>query len=88
MIKLCDVSDQNLNMSSEQYKAKWRRKWTKVMPSKFRRSGTGTYSGFQASVEFLLKPRRISGCSHKAHNDYKRISGRSFQTRHRFSTDF
>ena len=33
---------------------------------------------------FLFKPRRISVSLHKARNDYKRISGRYFQTRYRF----
>jgi len=37
---------------------------------------------------FFFKSRRISVSPHKAHNDYKRISGRSFQTRYRFSLDF
>jgi hypothetical protein len=30
-------------------------------------------------VEVFFKPRRISVSSHKEHNDYKRISGRSFK---------
>jgi|AntAceMinimDraft_12_1070368.scaffolds.fasta_scaffold278581_1 hypothetical protein len=39
-------------------------------------------------VWICFKPHQISVSSHKAHNDYKRISGRSFHTRYRFSLDF
>jgi hypothetical protein len=34
---------------------------------------------FKQVWSFFFKPRRISVSSHKAHNDHKRISGRSFK---------
>jgi hypothetical protein len=43
---------------------------------------------FKHVWSFFFKPRRISVSSHKARNDHERISGRSFQTRYRFSLDF
>jgi hypothetical protein len=43
---------------------------------------------FKQVWSFFFKPRRISVSSHKARNDYKWISGRSFQTRYCFSSSF